>query len=376
MKKRPKIIYVAPNNSNNIDSWNISKAFMIEMLQKYSGEVEEISYSIESWPLKERIKAKIYSTVLKETYFIERTRDSGKRYAKEVMSQLKGKEYDIFFSLGTMPIAYLELSKPVVVSIDATFASMIGYYWKNLSKETIRDGHRMEALALQKTTKVLYSSEWAKRSAVHDYHKNSEDIHVIPFGANIRSVPEPHALKKHLSHPLNILFVGFDWERKGGVVACGVIEKLREKNVSAILHVVGCNPSGITDPNIRIYGPLDRSQQDQLQQLVELYSTADFFLFPSKAECYGFVACEANAYGIPVLAHNTGGVSTIVEHGKNGFLSKNNSAEDYVQFILSSLDEKKYSFLRFKSRSTYETRLNWDTWGRNVSKIIADLYDN
>ncbi|WP_137463714.1 glycosyltransferase, partial [Escherichia coli] len=45
-------------------------------------------------------------------------------------------------------------------------------------------------------------------------------------------------------------------------------------------------------------------------------------LLPTIADCYGMVFCEAAAFGLPVVATDTGGVSSIVINERTGILIK------------------------------------------------------
>ncbi|MDY4280823.1 MAG: glycosyltransferase family 4 protein [[Pasteurella] mairii] len=62
----------------------------------------------------------------------------------------------------------------------------------------------------------------------------------------------------------------------------------------------------------------------------------DLQLVPSHSEGMGFVILEGYLYKVPVLAHKTGGIPEIVQHGKTGFLIENNDIATY-QTILQQL---------------------------------------
>ena len=50
-------------------------------------------------------------------------------------------------------------------------------------------------------------------------------------------------------------------------------------------------------------------------------------------EGFGFVYLEAASHGLPVIAHDTGGVKDAVQHGKNGFLINPDEPEYLVECI-------------------------------------------
>lgn len=56
------------------------------------------------------------------------------------------------------------------------------------------------------------------------------------------------------------------------------------------------------------------------EELAKSLSEADLFFHPSYIDNSPNSVCEAQLIGLPVIACNVGGVSSLVEHGKNGFL--------------------------------------------------------
>ncbi|MBE3596332.1 MAG: glycosyltransferase family 1 protein [Hydrogenibacillus sp.] len=56
----------------------------------------------------------------------------------------------------------------------------------------------------------------------------------------------------------------------------------------------------------------------QGEALADVYSAADWFVFPSTTETFGNVVLEALASGTPVIAAAAGGVAHLVQDGKNG----------------------------------------------------------
>ena len=51
------------------------------------------------------------------------------------------------------------------------------------------------------------------------------------------------------------------------------------------------------------------------------------------AETMGRVLCEANAAGVPVIAARSGGIPSVITHGKNGLLFTSDDEDDYLAQI-------------------------------------------
>ena len=108
--------------------------------------------------------------------------------------------------------------------------------------------------------------------------------------------------------------------------------------------------------------------------LHQLYLSATALLVPSHAECFGCVYCEANAYGLPVIARDTGGVSAAVVDGKNGLLmSPDESPEDLaLRWMGIWKTPESYIHLSQNARHTYEQTLNYDVF---VDRLCGEVLD-
>jgi glycosyltransferase involved in cell wall biosynthesis len=87
------------------------------------------------------------------------------------------------------------------------------------------------------------------------------------------------------------------------------------------------------------------------------------------------VLAEANAFGLPVITTQTGGIPSIVREGENGFmLPLEARGADYAKVIAEVYqDDQRYAELVKSSRAAFDERLNWDAWGSAIRKIIKDL---
>ena len=84
---------------------------------------------------------------------------------------------------------------------------------------------------------------------------------------------------------------------------------------------------------------------------------------------------EANAFGLPALATDVGGMATLVKDGRNGRLfSREATAAEYCDYIGSMMrDYDRYEPLALSSLREYESRLNWTAAARMVKDVLDDV---
>lgn len=85
--------------------------------------------------------------------------------------------------------------------------------------------------------------------------------------------------------------------------------------------------------------------------LSQYYSACDVFITPSLDENLPNTIMESLSCGTPVLAFNTGGISDLVEHKKNGYLAEYKSTEDMVKGIKWLYDNRTNEELKTNARS-------------------------
>ncbi|MBI3812200.1 MAG: glycosyltransferase family 4 protein [Nitrospirae bacterium] len=285
--------------------------------------------------------------------------------------------YDLVFAPGAATeIAFLDTDVPIIYLSDATFPLLHNYYPKfsNLLKTSIRDAYRIEELALKKAALILYPTEWAANSAVSDYHVDKAKIHVIPFGANFDKIPNREVvLKREKSDLCRLLFLGVDWERKGGDIAFETHLELEKLGIRSELIICGCiPPQEFLYERMTVIPFLDKNHPGQRQRLAELFLASDFLMLPTRNDCYGIVFCEASAFGLPIITTRTGGVPGVVTDGQNGYMLPLNARGVEYAKVISSIfhDDRHYSRLVRASRRIYEEKLNWDSWGAAVRNLL------
>ncbi len=282
----------------------------------------------------------------------------------------------IFAPFASEALYALETDKPVISLSDATFGIMVGYYWKNLHPESIRQGNMIEQRTLDMARAVIVASAWAARSVVNDYHQPKDKVHVIELGANIDDkdiIPHKFCYKGRL----DLLFLGVDWERKGGRIAVDACRWLNDNGVDATLHIVGIknlDESIRALPFVDYIGFLDKNITEQYSKLVTTIERCHCLLLPTKAECAGIAFSESSAYGLPVFSHDTGGVSNYVYAGRNGYLLPlGSTGADFGRKIKHCLESGELELISETAKQVYREKLNWGVWAKKVDEIIVDI---
>lgn len=300
------------------------------------------------------------------------------KYALAVNSKLLTIKYDVVFApMASSLIAEINGLKNIIYLTDATFKPMLGYYLHNVPEHYKKQGNSNENKALQKSSKIIFCSNWAKDTTLKAYDVDCEKAEVVELGPNLETIPSKDSLKYHadLNATIKLTFVGVDWKRKGGDIVYQCFKKLKEWGFSCQLTIVGCVPPIEKDIDIIVYPFLDKNLKEDSEKLFSIYYDTHFLIVPSRAECYGLVFCEASAFGVPSLATDTGGIPSIIRSDLNGYLFPLSAdGEIYANKVKEVwLNQDKYAQLRTSTRKEFEERLNWDNWTIKVNKIISEI---
>src|SRR6266851_3464914 len=361
--------------------WSGSVYYIARTLEKYYGEVVHLGPLS---PSKEMLVGKVINKTsqafLRKKFRYHYSFLLATRYAKVAAQRLAGQSFDVIVApAGDSEIAFLETDIPIVLVGDSTYGLLFDYYPLNsqLLKRSTYEMNTIQALALKKASAAIYSSAWAARSAIEDYGADPAKVHVVPFGANFDEwPPQEVALARKPSDRCRLLFLATGWARKGGDIAFETLLKLEELGIAAELIVCGCTPpKAFVHERMRVIPFLDKNHQRQRRELEQLLMVSDFLLVPTRADCTPIVCCEANAFGLPVITTDTGGVPEVVRDGENGFLLPYDAGGAAYAEVIARLyrDEQQYVQLARTSRAAFESRLNWDAWGVAVKHILAEL---
>lgn len=181
-------------------------------------------------------------------------------------------------------------------------------------------------------------------------------------------------------HPI-LLFVGRIQPLKGLQVAVGALAALHRPD--AELLIVG-GPSG-AEGDAELAAVLHLAERLGVAQqlrfvppqphhlLSTYYRAADVVLVPSRSESFGLVALEAGACGIPVVAAAVGGLRTLIDDGRTGYLIDSRDPEAFAAPVRRLLADPALALRVGTAAVERARRYTWATAAGRLRRIAADL---
>jgi glycosyltransferase involved in cell wall biosynthesis len=375
-KELMKIAYLSTFDPHNLRAWSGAGYYLARALELQGANLHPVGRLAERRRQLLRLKQLAYRR-LGVPCLYDRVPSLISAYAREAKRRLPP-DCDVILSAGTTAIAGLKPDRPIVLWTDATFASMVDYYpeFSNLPACVLEQGHAVEREALARCTLALYTSEWAAASAIRDYGADPDKVKVVPFGANTsleHTLDEIDAFITARQHnPCTLLFLGTDWNRKGGDMAVSISEELVRRGISLTLHVVGCKAPWPLPRFVKVHDFISKQDPAGMTLFNDILRSAHFLVLPVKAECNANVFAEACSFGVPVTCTRTGGVTTSVRDGTNGMtFPPDSGASAYADYIQSALaDGDRYRQIALGAHREYLTRLNWNVAAASALRLM------
>jgi D-inositol-3-phosphate glycosyltransferase len=105
--------------------------------------------------------------------------------------------------------------------------------------------------------------------------------------------------------------------------------------------------------------------------LSSFYRAADVVLVPSRSESFGLVALEAGACGTPVVASAVGGLTTLIDDGRTGFLVDPSDPPAFARCVRRILAEQ---LLAERQSTAAVLRARQYTW-REAASRLRSIHD-
>jgi D-inositol-3-phosphate glycosyltransferase len=199
--------------------------------------------------------------------------------------------------------------------------------------------------------------------------------------------PGPKAGARHALRHLRLgngpvlLFVGRIQPLKGLDVAVRTLAELDRPDVTlvAVGGASGAQGDSEVDRIHKLVAELGLSDQVRFVDpvphhlLSTYYRAADVCLVPSRSESFGLVALEAAACGTPVVAAAVGGLRTLVEHQRTGFLVESRDPADFAAYTRELLAMPSVAATMSAQAAARAGDYTWSTAAGRLRRVYADI---
>jgi D-inositol-3-phosphate glycosyltransferase len=178
-----------------------------------------------------------------------------------------------------------------------------------------------------------------------------------------------------------ILFVGRIQPLKGADVAVRALSQLNDRSTRLVIVGGASGPGGPTE-EVNLHklvaelGLVDRVRFVAPQPhhlLSSWYRAADLVMVPSRSESFGLVALEAAACGTPVVASAVGGLRTLVEHGRTGFLVEGRDPAVFAAYADEILTNSALAWSFGVTAAARARRYTWSAAAQRLHDLCHEL---
>ena len=239
----------------------------------------------------------------------------------------------------------------------------------DLSARQLDAAQRVQADVLATADHVLAASQWTANSLVADCGVPREKITVLYTGGNL-AIPER---ANEPRTPCEILFVGIDWERKGGPLLLEAFHKVRHRLPDATLRIVGCRPRGVEHPSIHVEGLLHKDDPGQRTRLTQCYLRASCFCLPTSFDPFPNALVEAARAGLAAVAIDNGSRREAIADGVTGALAKAPTAHALADALFDVLaDPDRCRRMGEAARERAERMFLWDLVVQTIGRVLCE----
>jgi glycosyltransferase involved in cell wall biosynthesis len=287
------------------------------------------------------------------------------RESAKIFNKLDKKEnFDIVHSLqnlGSGFVKYSESKKPFVVSMHGTFLYEIKSMINDRSLKNIfiipymfikylLFYRSLDKILFRKAEKIMVDSKELKRAVMNEFNVAEEKLRLVYDGIDVNKF-KPFNVDK-FREKMNIK------KKDKIIVSSGRI--LKQKGYHSIIEVL---PDILKHMKVKLIIVGDGEYLENLKKLtkkkkvsdkviftgrvseedlIKYYNLADVFVFPTfRVEAFGIVIAEAMACGKPAIATKIGGIPSVIDDSKNGFLVKMGDLKELRDKLLIVLKDDK-----------------------------------
>jgi glycosyltransferase involved in cell wall biosynthesis len=301
------------------------------------------------------------------THYYEQMTKAALQQIKRLHGEAAG--YNVILQIG----AWYDLTKrdnALTVSyhdgnLHALLNSPFGY--PKISRKVIERALKYEKRLYEKIDLIFPMSKWLANSFIKDFEVSAKKL--LPVGAGINL---PYILgteNRDYDRP-NLLFVGKQFERKGGKFLIEAFNIAKREVRDLTLTIIGPHLTHLPD-GIRCLNFLSKNTREGVEQLLSEYASASVFVMPSLYEPFGIVFAEAMAHRLPCIGTNICAIPELIENGVNGYVVPVSDSAALAKRMIDLL--KNPEMCRQMGNRGYMKYLKNYTWDEVTNKMIAGM---
>jgi glycosyltransferase involved in cell wall biosynthesis len=261
-------------------------------------------------------------------------------------------------------------SKPRVIfaSFNTHLASVEWKPWAPFATDNdLIEWIALEREAYRSATCIVCTNRYVMTSFVRDYGVDPQRLAYVGYGVNFDAIPE---LNKSYTNNL-ALFVGYDFERKGGPAMVEAFRKVRREIPGARLRIIG--PPSL-DPQYQGDGVEFVPPLTDRDALLREFIEADFFVMPSVCEPFGLVFLEAMACGNACIGSFRNAMPEIITDGSSGYLVEPGDVVHLAQRMEGLYRDRNLARRMGEAARERVTReFLWPACGERVAQVFRAL---
>lgn len=228
------------------------------------------------------------------------------------------------------------------------------------SDEDVRRSVERHKEILANAEGVMTFSTYGADSIAAEYGYPRDRITAIGSGP-VRVFDDEPDLSLERFRRGEILFVGRNWERKGGPKLLDAFREVRKSLPHVTLTVLGAKIEPTGDPGVRFLGLVPD------EEVRRCFASASLFCMPAVCETWGIVYGEAAWSGLPIAGFDAWAMPDIVEHGVSGLLTKRMDAGGLAEILTTMLSDPER--LQAMARAAVQRGRNVLGWPQVLERL-------
>ncbi len=283
---------------------------------------------------------------------------------KELLSQQR-EEIIFTFQLQSL-FDTSQFGIPHFVYTDHTLLANLAYPGFDRASLYLPAWIELERNIYQNASCVFTRSHNISRSLTEQYNCPTEKVLCVYAGSN--TPVSTDELDNDGYRNKNILFVGADWERKGGPVLVEAFLKVAQAHPDSHLTIVGCSPK-VKHPQIDVVGRVP------VQDVHKYFNRASVFCLSTRREPFGVVFVEALSYRLPIIATRVGATPDFVLEEENGYLVETDDSEGLARSLMKLIGNPALCrAFGDKSLQLAREKYNWQSVGSAIrTRVLSTL---